>query len=419
MLRRRSLLLFVLALAFSLSACTIGKAEDSTLQASNDEGIEPVEFVAPVDEDLPPVESKPVIERRTIQLETGEVSIALPSDWEIVLAEGTSVPYAGQTYDLKLLPPSDEKVMGIITIGSTLDGHQLSTGEFYSLYSTSVESLLPEAVEDTAEYVEIKVNEGNAVYAILTNASLVGKSLSPDEYLFLTRFFANYKNGIILYASLLSDDLECESYKVMLDAVASVEASFYPVNISFNLKDWEKVKAAPLYDLDNLDLTSLDLSESEYLMEYVLESVRGGERYEVPVITAGEFYRSDIESFVWVTDGIGMIYALESGSDVMECMDYKVSYDIQDLIKDGFILDADLPLRVSADYQSAVYGLSMDLSGKPNAVYIYLLQNIPDTDHILSLLIILFPNHWSNDDSMTLAELNEYIGVDLAAYWPW
>jgi len=35
------------------------------------------------------------------------------------------------------------------------------------------------------------------------------------------------------------------------------------------------------------------------------------------------------------------------------------------------------------------------------------------------LVLILFANLWEEEDPAILAELGEYIGFDLANYWPW
>ena len=169
-----------------------------------------------------PADMKP----ETMHFATAAVTISLPDDWEMVPDEGTPVPFTVQTYNLELLPPSGTKALGIVTVGKIEGGEQLSAEDFFILVSTRIEMLLPEAVEDEADFKPIEVRDGDGVYCILTDASLVGRAIPPNEYAYVAVFFANYKNGCLTYASLLTDDPDSESFATMLNAVAGIETTF-------------------------------------------------------------------------------------------------------------------------------------------------------------------------------------------------
>ena len=122
--------------------------------------------------------------------------------------------------------------MAIVTIGEIVGRQPFTAEAFVRLYTTRIAQILPRAVEETAEYIDVVLNNGNGVYTILTDASLIGATLSPDEYLYLAMFFANYSNGYVTYATLLTDDPDSESFMIMLDAVTSIEVSDDPASKS-------------------------------------------------------------------------------------------------------------------------------------------------------------------------------------------
>ncbi|MCL2567917.1 MAG: hypothetical protein FWE12_00555 [Oscillospiraceae bacterium] len=363
----------------------------------------------------------PVTERVTVQLETGEISLALPDGWDVVRTSGPELPFAERTYTIRLVPPADEQVAGIISIGRTTGGEPLSAGEFYSFHSTRAAHFLPQSVEETAEWIDVAVIDGVGVYAIFTDASLVGIEIPPDRYPFMASFFANCNSGFLTYATLLTHDVEDESLQVMLYAVASMEASFDRLTGSLDARDFGEIAATRVYDLVGLNLLNHDLSDSVFLTEHILGSAQTDEVFGVAVIVGGEPERQQVNHIVWGARGIGLRYYLlpSLGFELGPRLLLELQKDIEHLHERGFFISADLPLRASADGQTMAFGLHIEMRGEPSMVYIYLLQDIPDSDYLLFLLVILLPNRWDEGDTAVLAELSEYIGIDLMAYWPW
>jgi len=205
-MKKSALLVLVIIIAVVFASCG-QKTVDAPASNANDSGGDSSA-------------ARPVI----VPLETGEVSIMLPEGWEVVLDEGTPVPMTEQTYNLNLIPPPGVKALCTVTVGKLEGGEPLDAEDFFKLVSSRILLILPDAVEDTADYKPAEVYDGDGVYCVLTDASLVGRELPADEYLYVAVFFANYKNGCLTYASLLTDDTDSESFENMLAAVTSIRA---------------------------------------------------------------------------------------------------------------------------------------------------------------------------------------------------
>jgi len=284
------------------------------------------------------------------------------------------------------------------------------------------EWILPRAVEETAEYTRLPLNNGFGMFSVFTDAELVGTIPPPDEYLYMGLLLGSWDNGFIAHATLLTNDTDSFCFNLMLLALSLMEVSFNRLEYSLTLENWDEIRASPVYDILDFSLVGRNLADSEFLTAYTLESTRSTERFSVPVIIGGEPYRPyrhGADEVIWDAEGFGLLYYLLPSTDIYALLDSEVSRDIQRLQRDGFFLSAGFPLRASIDAQAVAFGLNMELHGEPNAVYIYLLQSVPDSEYTLFLLLMLFPNYWSEGDPAILAELAEHIGIDLTAYWPW
>jgi hypothetical protein len=136
------------------------------------------------------------------------------------------VPGTNRTYDLVIKPPSDVKALLRITLGVREAREPLTMQQFERIVDYRISFLLPNAVEEQATYHELPVNNGYGKYCILTDASLVNKKPDEDDYIYLGVYFANYNNGIIVYATLLADDIDGIAFQHMLKSVASIAPLF-------------------------------------------------------------------------------------------------------------------------------------------------------------------------------------------------
>ena len=358
------------------------------------------------------------IERQTIQFETGEVSIVLSDGWTVEPTGGTAIPFTERTYNLWILSPQGEEEAGMITVGRIVGGHALSDEEFYTWHTTRVANFLPRAVEEEADFFRKEVYDGQAVYATLTDADLIGTIPPPEEWIYMSKYFANYSGGFLVYASLFTNELNSENHRMMLEAVASIKIYLEAIE-SMSVNEWRALRREPVYDLVDFNLLYHNLEDSEFLTEYILESSQTGEQFVVSVIGHGEPFHEDIGHVIWNSGGIGMLYYLVPSQDVLDILDAEVSNDLYRLGRDGLLVSTNGYLRMSEDEQMAAFGFEVEIGGGPNVVYIYLLQSIPDSEYTLFLLFILFYNYWSEEDPEILSELSEHMGIELISYWPW
>jgi len=159
--------------------------------------------------------------------ETGEVTIDVPDNWEVFRSLGTPMPHAVYTLDIKLAPPTGTKAKGTITIGDTDKDEPLTSEEFMKMFWSRAEYFSPQATEDELEVKFITVPNGELVYAILTDDSLVGETIPLDEYLYMALVLGNYNNGCITYSTLLFDDKQTTTFQDMLDAHISLTVTFH------------------------------------------------------------------------------------------------------------------------------------------------------------------------------------------------
>jgi hypothetical protein len=163
-------------------------------------------------------------ETETIRFDNNNViKIDVQSQWRVVQRSGTPIPGMEGTHDLEIIPTSNEKALLQVTIARQQNGTPLTKQQFEALANGRVKTLLPDAVERTAKWQDLQLNDGYAKYCILTDKSLVKKRPKPDEYIYLALYFANYDNGYIIYATALTDDFHSASFKIMLNTLSSIE----------------------------------------------------------------------------------------------------------------------------------------------------------------------------------------------------
>jgi hypothetical protein len=163
-------------------------------------------------------------ETKTLQLDNDTtIKIDIPSQWGAMQERGTRVPGMERTYDIKIIPPQNEKVFLLITVGKPRNGTPLTVPQFIALANGRVFPLLPDSVEGSADWKELHPGNGYAMYCILTDKSLVDKTPVPeDEYIYIAVCFSNYNNGNIVYATILTDDISYANFNPMLNIVSSI-----------------------------------------------------------------------------------------------------------------------------------------------------------------------------------------------------
>ena len=125
-------------------------------------------------------------------------------------------------YNLSLLPKSNTKASLQITILKNKTGETVSKQQFEENVKNEASRMLSQAVEEHLTFNDVVLNGGYGIYYTLTDASLINKRRDSDEYLYLTSYRANYDNGYVVVATILTDDLNYTVYQRMLECLFSM-----------------------------------------------------------------------------------------------------------------------------------------------------------------------------------------------------
>ena len=169
-------------------------------------------------------------------------------------------------------------------------------------------------------------------------------------------------------------------------------------------------------DLAGLRLFDHNLGDSAFLEPIVFTNVLGGESATVLNLKGGEILEQG-DGFLFV-DGwaIEFYYFARSHEDASQTVVQRALSDYQtDYFFDGSNLVVG-PVRTSADHQTAFLAILETLPNGETRLCFYLAQNVPGTNEVVAMEIVLFPGLWGRDDDAILAEVGRHLGVDLAAY---
>jgi len=145
--------------------------------------------------------------------------------WKIRQEPGTPFPGLAKTYDMQLTALGGVDEVLTITVGKSTTRKSLTEQEFGALGEQIAASILPNSVETKAEFQQIEVRGGRAMYCGFTDASLVDRDPKQGEYKYLVLYLANYDDGCFVYATALSDSPYTDEYSFwqMLQSLASIE----------------------------------------------------------------------------------------------------------------------------------------------------------------------------------------------------
>jgi hypothetical protein len=149
--------------------------------------------------------------------------IDIPSKWGVIRGRGTPITGMARTYDLNIISPPDEKALLIVTIGRSRTREPITEQQFNALIEGRAAYLLPQAVENNVTYSSLTISNGYSRYFVLTDASFDDKANDPDDYKFIGTYYANYDNGCLIYATILSDNPHSISFQHMLDILSTIE----------------------------------------------------------------------------------------------------------------------------------------------------------------------------------------------------
>jgi len=179
-----------------------------------------------------------------------------------------------------------------------------------------------------------------------------------------------------------------------------------------------------VYDLDDMNLINHDLDGSDLLEHITLYTTAGTESAIVTIISDGAYYEN------WeLQAGEGIIFVdawsieLYYFSRRRETAAESVAWSFERDREDGYFIEDSVltasPIRASADRQTAFLAVREELENGRVRVLLYLAQNVPDSNEVVLLDMVLFPGLWETQEEhndAVLEAFSELIGIDLSVY---
>lgn len=143
-----------------------------------------------------------------------------------------------------------------------------------------------------------------------------------------------------------------------------------------------------------------------------------GKEHTVPAIRGAEAFSFGSDHVAMDAGAIELYYGLVSGYDIFEVMEVLAAENRPIMDDEDVIVGQVFPEIRSVDGSAIVSGFSMDMFGEV-LVLLNLVQDIPDSDYVLSMVMLLYEGFWTLEDSIILDELGDHFGVDISVILPW
>ena len=209
-------------------------------------------------------------------------------------------------------------------------------------------------------------------------------------------------------------DFERHIQERIMEAMGGLMGDFFPGFGTGML--WDEILDGALHDLPAINLIDHNLAGSRGLETYTFTS-RSGETFDLTVAQDGiiddlpMWGREGIFQDAWA---IELYYSVWDRGDVLSIIEDIVSDDLQWLSMMDVDIEKGFPLRLSSDGSAALYAFNME----DFLIYVYLVQEIPGSDYVVSLELVFYVGLWEREDTLILEELSELIGVDLFVFMP-
>ena len=169
-------------------------------------------------------------------------------------------------------------------------------------------------------------------------------------------------------------------------------------------------------DLSPINLINHDIGDSDLLDAVTFRTLLGAEIASVTIISEHEELEHE-NAYIFVDAwGIWLYYFARRHETAVESVIRGLEEDIEEewFFPDSHLVVSDV--RATADHQMALLVVTEELTNGEVLVMLYLAQNVPGSNDVVVLDILLFPHLWEEYDEEVLAELSQNIGLDLRAY---
>jgi len=171
-------------------------------------------------------------------------------------------------------------------------------------------------------------------------------------------------------------------------------------------------------NLSGLNLINHDLTNSTLLQYLTLNDTAGNKMAAVAIVSSGENITDDGHIFN-DAGAIELYYFARNNETAVESVIWSATADIEEI--EFFSDDSDLSIgaiRASADHGTAYLTIIEEMADGSVIVCFYIAQNVPSSNGVILLDIVLHTYLWNNDSDAVLAELSELIGINLSSYLP-
>jgi len=169
-------------------------------------------------------------------------------------------------------------------------------------------------------------------------------------------------------------------------------------------------------DLPAINLINHDLSDSDLLEAVTFRTLLGAEIADVTIISEYddlEHENAHIFNDAWA---IELYYFARRHETAVESVIRSFEADVE---AEWFFPDSHLEIsdiRATSDHQMAHLVVIEEFTNGIVRVLIYMAQNVPGSNDVVLLDVVLYPHLWEEYDEAVLSELSFHIGLDLRVY---
>jgi len=169
-------------------------------------------------------------------------------------------------------------------------------------------------------------------------------------------------------------------------------------------------------DLPEISLINHDLGDSDLLEAVTFRTLLGAEIGDVTIISDYDILEHENASIFNDAWAIELYYFARRHETAVESVikSFEADVEVEWFLPDSHLEISDV--RATADHQMAFLVVIEELTNGVVRVFLYLAQNVPGTNDVVLMDVLMYPHLWEEYDDLVLSELSSHIGLDLRAY---
>jgi len=169
-------------------------------------------------------------------------------------------------------------------------------------------------------------------------------------------------------------------------------------------------------DLPEINLIYHDLEGSDLLEPIMLQTLLG---IDVALVTIITTYDELVQEGGWIVNdawAIELYYFARRHETAVQSLKASFAGDVEAewIFPDSHLEIGDI--RATEDHQMAFLAVIEELTNGVTRILLYMAQNVPDSNDVVILDVVLYPHLWEGHDDVVLYELSGHIGLDLREY---